>query len=134
MFLTIYHEPEDNVNPSAGSGMTPDDYAAMYRHVVTRLRELGVTNAVFVWNTMGYYGWESYLDGLYPGHEYVDWMCYDPYAKNDRTENLAVLTNNVRNDIGWPGFYNWVASCSCHLRWQPIAAHRIRRCVLSWCT
>ncbi len=110
LFLTIYHEPEDNVNPSAGSGMTATDYAAMYRHVVTRLRELGVTNTVFVWNPMGYYGWRQYLDDLYPGHEYVDWMCYDPYAKSDQTENLAVLTNNVRNDIGWPGFYNWATA------------------------
>jgi beta-mannanase len=110
LFLTIYHEPEDNVDPSANSGMTPDDYAAMYRHVVTRLRELGVTNAVYVWNTMGYYGWEEYLDGLYPGHEYVDWLCYDPYAKNNRQTTLPALVNDVKPDIGWPGYYTWATA------------------------
>ncbi len=110
LFLNIYHEPEDNVNPSSGSGMTPEDYAAMYRHVVTQLRQHGVTNAVFVWNTMGYYGWAEYLDGLYPGAEYVDWLCYDPYMRSDRASDIGELVNKPRPELDWPGYYSWATA------------------------
>jgi hypothetical protein len=110
MFLAIYHEPEDNVNPSSGSGMTAADYGDMYRYVVTKLRQAGVNNVVFVWNTMGYYGWEEYLDELYPGHDYVDWLCYDPYMKDDKQANLAVMINNPHANIDWPGYYSWATA------------------------
>jgi len=110
MFLDIYHEPEDNVKTDPSLGMTPQDYADMYRHVVDQLRGLGVTNAVFVWNTMGYYGWRDYLDGLYPGHDYVDWLCYDPYAKDDRHDSMATVVNSKRADINWPGYYAWATA------------------------
>ena len=107
LFLTIYHEPEDNVKPAAGSGMTPKDYADMYRHVVDVLRANGVDNVVYVWNVMGYEGWEKYLDGLYPGNGYVDWIGYDPYAQRNTHKNLEDLVNRPRPDLGWPGFYKW---------------------------
>lgn len=110
LFLNIYHEPEDQVRTAAGSGYTAQDYAAMYRHVVTRLRNQGVDNAVFVWNPMGYYGWRQHLDGLYPGHDYVDWMCYDPYAKNNVHDDLSDIVNRNRPDIDWPGYYNWATA------------------------
>ena len=110
LFLNIFHEPEDNVRPAAGSGMTTQDYVDMYRHVVDRLRSHGVDNAVFVWNPMGYVGWRDYLDGLYPGDAYVDWICYDPYAKNDRQGSLADIINTPRPAVGWPGFYDWATA------------------------
>jgi hypothetical protein len=110
MFLTIFHEPEDNVVPTAGSGMTPQDYTAMYRHVVDRLRGHGVDNVVYVWNVMGYHGWRHYLDDLFPGPDYVDWIAYDPYAKNDVHADLLQLVDSSRPAIGWPGFYSWAAA------------------------
>ncbi len=110
LFLNIYHEPEDNVNPAAGSGMTPEDYADMYRHVVDVLRGRGVSNAVYVWNVMGYSGWDDYLDGLYPGDSYVDWIAYDPYGKGDSQPNLAHILDATKSSIGWPGFYTWATS------------------------
>jgi hypothetical protein len=110
LFLDIFHEPEDNVNPAAGSGMTPDDYAAMYRHVVAELRGHGVTNAVFVWNVMGFDGWRDYFDPLYPGNDVVDWICWDPYAKDDRQSNLADIVNRPKPAIDWPGFYSWATA------------------------
>jgi beta-mannanase len=110
LFLNIYHEPEDNVRTSSSSGMTPADYADMYRYVVNKLRQQGVDNAVFVWNPMGYYGWRDYLDGLYPGNSYVDWVCYDPYAKNNIHKHLGDIINRNRPDINWPGFYNWATA------------------------
>ncbi len=82
----------------------------MYRYVVNKLRQAGVNNVVYVWNTMGYYGHEEHLDALYPGHDYVDWMCYDPYMRDDKTDNLAMLVNNPHPDIGWPGYYNWATA------------------------
>jgi beta-mannanase len=111
LFLNIYHEPEDNVIPTAGSGMTAADYAAMYRRVVTKLREAGVTNAVYVWNTMGFYGWRQYLDDLYPGNEYVDWLAYDPYITNDTAVDLHGMINfTFRGMPDWPGYYAWVTA------------------------
>lgn len=50
-FLTIHHEPENDVRE--GGGYSPADYVAMYRHVVTRLRQQGVRNAVTVMTYMG---------------------------------------------------------------------------------
>ncbi len=107
VFLNIYHEPEDQVKTSSSSGMTVADYKAMYRHVVDELKSLGVNNAVYVWNPMGYYGWRDYLDGLYPGDAYVDWMCYDPYAKDNRQDDLADIVNRVKPNLNWPGYYEW---------------------------
>lgn len=110
VFLNIFHEPEDNVRTATSSGMTVADYKAMYRHVVDELRSHGVKNAVYVWNPMGFYGWSEYLDGLYPGHEYVDWVCYDPYAKDDHKKNLEDIINKPRPGIDWPGFYTWATA------------------------
>ena len=110
VFLNIYHEPEDQVKTSSSSGMTTADYKAMYRHVVDELKSLGVNNAVYVWNPMGYYGWRDYLDGLYPGHDYVDWMCYDPYAKDNRQDDLADIVNRVKPNLNWPGYYEWATN------------------------
>jgi hypothetical protein len=52
-FLTIHHEPEEEVREIPGSGYRADDYAAMFRHVVERLRAQGVVNAVRVFDVMG---------------------------------------------------------------------------------
>ena len=105
IFLTISHEPENEFKTTASSGMTPADYVDMYRHVVTKLRSLGVNNAVFVWNVMGYAGWASVLPSFYPGHSYVDWIGYDPYA-HDKQKDMAQLVERPNNK-GWPGFYTW---------------------------
>jgi hypothetical protein len=110
VFLNIYHEPEDNVKTSATSGMTAKDYADMYRYVVNKLDGHGVTNAVYVWNPMGYYGWRHFFDDLYPGHDYVDWMCFDPYATDNRFDHFGELINDIRTDLNWPGFYNWATT------------------------
>ena len=105
-FLTIWHEPENELG-SAGSGMTPADYVAMYRHVVNELRSLGVTNVVYVWNMMGYSGHGKFYDNLYPGNDVVDWIASDPYGKR-RTADMGMLVDeNCCRVAGWPGFYTW---------------------------
>ncbi|MEV0195157.1 hypothetical protein [Nonomuraea sp. NPDC050691] len=108
-FLTIHHEPEDDVRPGPGSGMEAADYAAMYRHVVLRLREKGVRNAVTVMTYMGAPNWASkpWFEKLYPGDDVVDWVAMDPYA-DDRVRDFDGLVNKTRPDYPrWPGFYRW---------------------------
>jgi hypothetical protein len=111
-FLAVHHEPEDEVRPEPGSGFTAADYAAMFRHVVERLRADGVTNAVTVFDVMGSskYGVRSWFDRLYPGDDVVDWIGWDPYAcvRADRPcEDYAGLLDQS-DDPRWPGFLQHV--------------------------
>lgn len=108
-FLTVHHEPENDVRSGQGSGMTADDYAAMYRHVVLRLRERGVRNAVTVMTYMGAPNWATkpWFERLYPGDDVVDWIGLDPYADR-RVNDFANLVDKTRQDhADWPGFYRW---------------------------
>ncbi|MDF5754800.1 hypothetical protein [Spongiactinospora sp. TRM90649] len=109
-FLTIHHEPENDVRAEPRSGMTADDYAAMYRRVVLRLRAKGVGNAVTVMTYMGAPNWASkpWFERLYPGDDVVDWVALDPYA-DARVNDFDSLINKRRADYpGWPGFYRWM--------------------------
>ncbi|MEU8229684.1 DNRLRE domain-containing protein [Actinoplanes sp. NPDC048967] len=85
-FLALHHEPENDVQTTAASGMTAKDYAAMYRHVITRLRANGVTNAVNVIAYMGNEKWmaQSWWKDLYPGDAYVDWVGLDSYVSVEK--------------------------------------------------
>jgi hypothetical protein len=113
-FLAIHHEPEDEVIPAAGSGFTAADYAAMYRHVVTRLRADGVRNAVFVVNYMGSPKWgeQSWFGDLYPGDDVVDWIAEDPYSigSGGLWRSDFAGTVNRRDGSPWPGFYTWATT------------------------
>jgi hypothetical protein len=106
VFLTVWHEPENDLG-GVGSGRTAGDYAAMYRYVVTKLRSLGVTNAVFVMNYMGFNKWSTIVDQLYPGDDVVDWIAYDPYGFSTHTDFGAFL-DTPRSP--WQGFYTWATN------------------------
>ncbi|KAB8191124.1 hypothetical protein FH608_031440 [Nonomuraea phyllanthi] len=109
-FLTLHHEPENDVDPSSGSGMRATDYAAMYRHVVLRLRDQGVKNAVMVMTYMGAPNWaaQPWFEDLYPGDDVVDWVAMDPYADH-RVDDFEGLVNKTRKEYpDWPGFYRWM--------------------------
>src|SRR5690606_25075730 len=109
-FLTIHHEPENDVNAAAGSGMRAKDYAAMFRHVVLRLRQKGVKNAVTVMTYMGAPNWavKLWFEELYPGDDVVDWVAMDPYADH-RVHDFGSLVNKTREEYEeWPGFYRWM--------------------------
>jgi beta-mannanase len=81
-FLVLHHEPENDVVATAGSGMTAKDFAAMYRHVILRLRADNVTNVVNVLAYMGNEKWmaQSWWKDLYPGDDVVDWIGLDSYV------------------------------------------------------
>lgn len=124
-FLTIHHEPENDVDPIPGSGYTASDYADMFRHVVERLRADGVHNAVTVMTYMAYVKWctEPWHDQLYPGDDVVDWVAWDVYAYStpgygygDFAEMVNRGAQRIIGDLVldgltpgalWPGFYDW---------------------------
>jgi hypothetical protein len=119
-FLAIHHEPENDIKPVAGSGMTARDYVAMYRHTVERLRAKGVTNAVFVMVYMAYEPWcvQPWFEQLYPGDDVVDWIGFDPYLYarpgGYGHGDFANLMNRTSNPERWPGFYNWATRTKGH--------------------
>jgi hypothetical protein len=111
-FLALHHEPENDVNPTAGSGMTAADYAAMYRHVILRLRADGVTNAVNVLAYMGNEKWmgQSWWKDLYPGDDVVDWVGLDSYVSVEpgyyHYGDFGDLLDRLPTGGGL-GFYDW---------------------------
>ncbi len=114
-FLTIFHEPENDVNATIGSGWTAKDYAAMFRHVILRMRADGVTKAVTVMDYMGFAPWtqQSWFADLYPGDDVVDWNAIDPYEKQDASGYLVGpfdTTMMNKTATGFPGFYNYLTT------------------------
>jgi beta-mannanase len=114
-FMTLHHEPENDVNATAGSGMTAKDYAAMYRHTVQRLRADGVTNVVFVIAYMSYEKWfnQPWWGDLYPGDDVIDWIGVDAYLSagpssfhNGPFGDLMDRTTSA----SFPGFYKWATT------------------------
>ncbi|MEU7908680.1 glycosyl hydrolase [Actinoplanes sp. NPDC049118] len=112
-FFTVHHEAEDNVRERAGSGYQARDYAAMYRHVVERLRARGVDNLVTVLVHMAYvpHTSESWFQAMYPGDGVVDWIGFDTYAYGDpgygHGDFAELLNRQSSARPNWPGFYNW---------------------------
>ena len=44
-----------------------------YKRIVDRLREQGVENTAYVWQSTGFISGQEHLEGWYPGDDYVDW-------------------------------------------------------------
>ncbi|MFI5895237.1 DNRLRE domain-containing protein [Actinoplanes sp. NPDC051513] len=111
-FLALHHEPENDVKTTASSGMTAKDYAAMYRHVIERLRADGVTNVVNVLALMGNEKWmaQSWWKDLYPGDDVVDWIGLDSYVSVEKAYyhfgDFGSLLDRQPTGGGL-GFYDW---------------------------
>lgn len=89
IFLTLYHEPEDQVeggtscpsyNRKKEKAGEPADYRAMWKNIRIRFNALNVDNVVWVMNYMGYERWNCMVNDLWPGNELVDWIVWDPYT------------------------------------------------------
>jgi beta-mannanase len=112
-FMAIHHEPENDVNDTAGSGMTAKDYAAMFAHTVKRMKANGVTNVVFVMAYMNIDKWNqtSWWKDLYPGNDVVDWVGVDAYVNAEpngyNNGDFNNLMNRTSNKANFPGWYNW---------------------------
>jgi hypothetical protein len=113
LFISVHHEPEEEVVQSPGSGHRAADFAAMFRHVVNVFRAQGVHNVVWVYNIMGDQGADSepWFGQLYPGDAYVDWIAADIYgcfARNVcRSFAKSSLNQRFSRVAPWPGFYRW---------------------------
>lgn len=108
-FLALAPTPEEQVR-RRGAGWTAADYAAMYRHVVTRLRAGGVRNAVMVMTYTGDPKWMArpWFSRLYPGGDVVDWVAIAP-RPDGPAQDFAGLVDKVRSDVPeWPGLYRWM--------------------------
>jgi beta-mannanase len=92
--------------------MRAEDFRAMFRHVVQRLREKGVTNAVTIMNYMGApkFGVEPWFGELYPGDDVADWVAYDPYGMGEPGFHGGDFGDLVNRGVSakWPGMYNWL--------------------------
>jgi hypothetical protein len=117
-FFAVHHEGENDVRERPGSGYTARDYAAMYRHVVQRLRARGVHNLVTVLVHMAYvpHAMKPWFTRMYPGDDVVDWIGFDTYAYSDPGYghgNFAQVFNRRLESKGkhsWPGFYTWAVT------------------------
>lgn len=113
MFLSIFHEPDDDVITTPGSGFTPTDYRNMWARVQARAAAAGATNLIWVMQYAGFAAnagnaagsfWQSLLPE-------VDWICWDPYTWTLATNTYAKLVNNVGGaPSGYTGFYNWATT------------------------
>ncbi len=105
IFMTLHHEPEDDVvsgatgcstyKASASFG-TPADYRYMWSYVVTKFRENNVNNVVWVMDYMNYSGWDCMVDDLYPGNDLVDWVMFNGYAMSSNEVNTGFEANIQR--------------------------------------
>ncbi len=115
-FFAVHHEGENDVREWAGSGYTARDYAAMYRHVIIRLRAHGVHNLVSVLVHMAYvpHAQQSWFNRMYPGDAYVNWIGLDVYAYSKpgygHGDFAEVLNRKLVGKGGWPGFYSWATT------------------------
>ena len=82
----MHHEAEDNVREKKGSGYTAEDYSAMYRYVVKRLRAHGRRQPGHRPGAHGVRPAHHARSGsseMYPGNDVVDWIGFDTYAYSD---------------------------------------------------
>ncbi len=62
---------------------------------------------------MGFAKWgaQPWFKDLYPGHDVVDWLGYDPYASAAPGASGGTFAKMVNRTLsayaGWPGFYSW---------------------------
>ena len=77
IFISFSHEPELHW----GSHGTAAQFAAAFRHVVSRTRADGATNVRWVWDLMGLSGatWHERYKAMWPGEAAVSWVAWDPY-------------------------------------------------------
>ena len=71
LLVRLGHEMNDPYRyPWGPQNNEPQDFIAAWQHVVTRFRQAGATNVVWVWAPHPAYTFAAY----YPGDAYVDWV------------------------------------------------------------
>jgi mannan endo-1,4-beta-mannosidase len=83
-----YHEHSGSFFWWGDTRCTDEEYAALWRYTVSYLRNKGLHNILFAYNTDKVYSVEQFLRG-YPGDEYVDMLSIDWYGQGEEF-NAAV--------------------------------------------
>jgi hypothetical protein len=90
-FLSVWHEPENDVSPgtsacsTSGNAGSPAQYRQMWQNVRNRFDAKGVNNVVWTQIPMGYSGWQCMEKDLWPGNNLIDWIMWDPYGQSDKS-------------------------------------------------
>lgn len=80
-FLRFAHEMNASNYPwnEQKNGNKPGDYVKAWKHVHDIFTTQGVNNVTWVWCPNVEYAGTIPLENLYPGDNYVDWICMDGY-------------------------------------------------------
>jgi mannan endo-1,4-beta-mannosidase len=90
---------------------TDEEYAALWRYTVTYLRNKGLHNILFAYNTDKVFSREQYMQG-YPGDEFIDMLSLDWYGAGNE------FNKAVDNALGFI---------------SPLAVEKGKLCALSEC-
>jgi hypothetical protein len=107
IFMTLWHEPENDVSPGGdsnctnvsykGSAGTVAQYKAMWAYVENRFTNVDhVTNVVWAMDYMNYPPWNCLVPDLYPGDQYIDWIMFNAYD-NSTTTSFDSDVDNLLN-------------------------------------
>lgn len=77
-----YHEHSGNFFWWGTTRCYAEEYAELWRYTVTYLRNKGLHNILYAYNTDKVYSVEEYLSG-YPGDEYIDMLSIDWYGQGE---------------------------------------------------
>jgi hypothetical protein len=79
LLVRFGHEMNGPWYPWGSEGNSAEEYVAAFRHVVELFRAAGASNVRFVWAPNVEYPGSAPLGPLYPGDDFVDWICIDGF-------------------------------------------------------
>mgnify|MGYP006162533095 FL=1 len=74
---------------------SPEEYCKLWKFTVDYLKNKGVHNFIYVYNTSMVNTKEDYLK-YYPGSEYVDILSFDNYQYSDPEKDNSFVENNLK--------------------------------------
>jgi mannan endo-1,4-beta-mannosidase len=96
-----YHEHSGSFFWWGETRCTDEEYAALWRYTVDFLRNKGLHNILFAYNTDKVYSAEQYLKG-YPGDEYIDMLSLDWYGQgpefNEAVDKALTFTTQLAQE------------------------------------
>lgn len=103
-YLRPMHEMNGNWYPWAESvnGNKKGDYIKAWKHIVDIFRSEGATNAKFVWCPNVNYSGSTPLAQVFPGDDYIDYICMDGYNwgnTNGGWQSFSTLFASTYNQI-----------------------------------
>jgi hypothetical protein len=103
MFLRLGYEMDQPPGHPRYIG-TPSQFIAAWRHVVSIFRNVGATNARFVWCAIAANFKNGHAQAYYPGDAWVNWIAADGYNWYPSKSTWATFGTI------FPAFYHWGAA------------------------